>query len=429
MEEMQETENNIEQENVEQENLPQETVQPAPQEPAKEEDEQEEQQQPHTKHPRPVVATIDHRLLAGKLNVHDWLGDLPKTDSVPEIVEVRFKNTRKGFYTNPSKLPLQEGDIVAVEAALGHDIGVVSLAGELVKEQMRLKRADAEKGGLKKVYRKAKPHDIEKWKQAIALEYETMIRSRKIAADLHLNMKIGDVEYQGDKTKAIFYYIADDPTPHPLDPRLVLENSHPFRADWEGGQKTGFFLDQRDNRALVGHYARGRRVLNTFCYTGGFSVYALRGGALSVDSVDSSEKAIRLCTENSALSTPAVPHRELVADALAYVRQMPPDAYDLVILDPPAFAKHQKALPNALQGYKRLNAAALEKMPAGSLLFTFSCSQAVSREQFRLAVFSAAAQARRRVRILHQLTQPADHPVNIYHPEGEYLKGLVLYVE
>lgn len=210
MEEMQETENNIEQEYVEQENLPQETVQPAPQEPAKEEDEQEEQQQPHTKHPRPVVATIDHRLLAGKLNVHDWLGDLPKTDSVPEIVEVRFKNTRKGFYTNPSKLPLQEGDIVAVEAALGHDIGVVSLAGELVKEQMRLKRADAEKGGLKKVYRKAKPHDIEKWKQAIALEYETMIRSRKIAADLHLNMKIGDVEYQGDKTKAIFYYIADD---------------------------------------------------------------------------------------------------------------------------------------------------------------------------------------------------------------------------
>ncbi len=226
-----------------------------------------------------------------------------------------------------------------------------------------------------------------------------------------------------------YLWRTDDPTPHPLDPRLVLENSHPFRADWEGGQKTGFFLDQRDNRALVGHYARGRRVLNTFCYTGGFSVYALRGGALSVDSVDSSEKAIRLCTENIALSTPTVSHRELVADALDYVRQMPPDAYDLVILDPPAFAKHQKALPNALQGYKRLNAAALEKMPAGSLLFTFSCSQAVSREQFRLAVFSAAAQARRRVRILHQLTQPADHPVNIYHPEGEYLKGLVLYVE
>ncbi len=226
-----------------------------------------------------------------------------------------------------------------------------------------------------------------------------------------------------------YLWRTDDPTPQPLDPRLVLENSHPFRADWEGGQKTGFFLDQRDNRALVGHYARGRRVLNTFCYTGGFSVYALRGGALSVDSVDSSEKAIRLCTENIALSTPTVPHRELVADALDYVRQMPPDAYDLVILDPPAFAKHQKSLPNALQGYKRLNAAALEKMPAGSLLFTFSCSQAVSREQFRLAVFSAAAQAGRRVRILHQLTQPADHPVNIYHPEGEYLKGLVLYVE
>lgn len=209
MEEIQEREHieiEIETE-TEQENTMPENIQPAPKE---EEEEQEEQQRPHTKHPRPVVATIDHRLLAGKLSVHDWLGDLPQTDSVPEIVEVRFKNTRKGFYTNPSKLPLQAGDIVAVEAALGHDIGVVSLTGELVKKQMRIKRADGEKNALKKVYRKAKPHDIEKWKQAIALEHETMIRSRKIAADLHLNMKIGDVEYQGDKTKAIFYYIADD---------------------------------------------------------------------------------------------------------------------------------------------------------------------------------------------------------------------------
>lgn len=226
-----------------------------------------------------------------------------------------------------------------------------------------------------------------------------------------------------------YLWRAADTAPQPGDPRLVLENGHPFRADWEGGQKTGFFLDQRDNRSLVGHYARGRRVLNTFCYTGGFSVYALQGGALSVDSVDSSEKAIRLCTENIALSAPDVPHRELVADALDFVRQMPRDAYDLVILDPPAFAKHHKAVSNALQGYKRLNAAALGKMPSGSILFTFSCSQAISREQFRLAVFSGAALAGRRVRILHQLTQPADHPVNIYHPEGEYLKGLVLYVE
>ena len=164
----------------------------------------------HTKHPRPEVPTIDHRLLAGKLGVYDWLDDLPRTGIVSEIVEVRFKNTRKGFYTNPSRLVLKKGDIVAVEAALGHDIGVVSLTGELVKEQLRLKRVDPERTPLKKVYRKAKPHDIEKWQQAIALEHETMIRSRKIAADLHLNMKIGDVEYQGDKTKAIFYYIADD---------------------------------------------------------------------------------------------------------------------------------------------------------------------------------------------------------------------------
>lgn len=210
---------------------------------------------------------------------------------------------------------------------------------------------------------------------------------------------------------------------------VVKEHGNTFLANWEEGQKTGFFIDQRENRALVARYARGRRVLNTFCYTGGFSVYAVQGGAIGVDSVDSSEKAIRLCTENISLASPAVPHREIVADALDFVRNMPQDAYDLVILDPPAFAKHHKVLGNALQGYKRLNAAAMGKMPAGSILFTFSCSQAVSREQFRTAVFSAAAIAGRRVRILHQLTQPADHPVNIYHPEGEYLKGLVLYVE
>lgn len=172
------------------------------------EEEKEEIQPLHTKHPRPTPM-IDHRLLAGKLNVYNWLKDIPTTIT-PEIVEVRFKNTRKGFYGNPLHLPLQEGDIVAVEATLGHDVGVVSLAGELVKEQIRSKRIDIEHNPLKKVYRKAKPHDIEKWKQAIALEHETMIRARKIATDLKLNMKIGDVEYQGDKTKAIFYYIADD---------------------------------------------------------------------------------------------------------------------------------------------------------------------------------------------------------------------------
>ena len=173
------------------------------------EEEKEEIQQLHTKYQRPIPV-IDHRLLAGKLAVYDWLSDLPKTDCAPDVVEVRFKNTRKAFFSNPSNLNLQTGDIVAVEAALGHDIGVVSLSGELVKEQMRVKRVDLDRNPLKKVYRKAKPHDIEKWQQAIALEHETMIKSRKIAADLKLNMKIGDVEYQGDKTKAIFYYIADD---------------------------------------------------------------------------------------------------------------------------------------------------------------------------------------------------------------------------
>ena len=213
----------------------------------------------------------------------------------------------------------------------------------------------------------------------------------------------------------------------------VLEDGNRFRANWEDGQKTGFFIDQRENRALVARYARGRRVLNTFCYTGGFSVYAMQGGALLVDSVDSSARAVELATGNMELNLPApadgFTHREIASDALEFVRNMPSDAYDLVILDPPAFAKHHKVLGNALQGYKRLNAAAMSKMPAGSILFTFSCSQAVSREQFRTAVFSAAAITGRRVRILHQLTQPADHPVSIYHPEGEYLKGLVLYVE
>lgn len=210
----------------------------------------------------------------------------------------------------------------------------------------------------------------------------------------------------------------------------ALENGLRFHVDWLKGQKTGFFLDQRDNRALLEQYSRGKRVLNMFCYTGGFSVYAMRGGAVSVDSVDSSAKAVSLTDANIALNFPDDSrHRSHAEDAFRFIDAMEPGAYDLVILDPPAFAKHRSATPNALRGYQKLNARAMEKMPSRSILFTFSCSQAVSREQFRLAVFSAAAQARRRVRILHQLTQPADHPVNIYHPEGEYLKGLILYIE
>lgn len=210
---------------------------------------------------------------------------------------------------------------------------------------------------------------------------------------------------------------------------IALENGLRFHIDWLRGQKTGFFVDQRANRTFLEHYANGRNVLNMFCYTGGFSVYALRGGATSVTSVDSSAKAIALTDENVRLNFGEEPRRHSVAiDAFRYLEQID-DTHDLIILDPPAFAKHRDALRNALQGYKRLNAKAFEKIKSGGILFTFSCSQVVDKEQFRLAVFSAAAISRRRVRILHQLTQPADHPVNIYHPEGEYLKGLVLWVE
>ena len=202
-----------------------------------------------------------------------------------------------------------------------------------------------------------------------------------------------------------------------------------FHIDWLKGQKTGFFVDQRENRALLERYAKGRSVLNMFCYTGGFSVYAMRGGAKLVHSVDSSAKAIDLTNKNMALNFPNDErHAAYAEDAFKYLDRMG-DQYDLIILDPPAFAKHRDALRNALQGYRKLNVKAFEKIKPGGILFTFSCSQAVSKENFRTAVFTAAAMTGRSVRILHQLTQPADHPVNIYHPEGEYLKGLVLYVE
>ncbi|MBQ9466938.1 MAG: class I SAM-dependent rRNA methyltransferase [Muribaculaceae bacterium] len=211
---------------------------------------------------------------------------------------------------------------------------------------------------------------------------------------------------------------------------VAIENGLRFHIDWLRGQKTGFFVDQRENRCLLEKFSRGRRVLNMFCYTGGFSVYAMRGGATLVHSVDSSAKAISLTDANISLNFNCDSrHKSFAEDAFKYLDRMENGAYDLVILDPPAFAKRKSALRNALIGYRKLNAAALQKMPSGSVLFTFSCSQAVNREQFRLAVFSAAAQAKRRVRILHQLSQPADHPINIYHPEGEYLKGLVLWVE
>lgn len=210
----------------------------------------------------------------------------------------------------------------------------------------------------------------------------------------------------------------------------VYENGHRFIVDWTEGQKTGFFLDQRENRALVEKYAAGRNVLNLFCYTGGFSIYALAGGALSVDSVDSSRKAVALVDRNVSLNGFGEErHSSLCCDAIDYLKSVPEGKYDLMVVDPPAFAKHRGALKNALRAYQRLNAAAISKVAPGGLVFTFSCSQVVDKEAFSLAVFSAAAQTRRSVRILDRLNQPADHAVNIYHPEGEYLKGLLLYVE
>lgn len=209
----------------------------------------------------------------------------------------------------------------------------------------------------------------------------------------------------------------------------AVENGLKFYVDWLKGQKTGFFVDQRENRSLLETYSKDKRVLNMFCYTGGFSFYAMRGGAKQVHSVDSSAKAIELTRKNVELNFPGDKrHEAFCEDAFKYLDKAGGD-YDLIILDPPAFAKHRAALRNALKGYTRLNVKAFEKMKQGGILFTFSCSQVVTKDNFRNAVFTAAAMAGRKVRILHQLHQPADHPINIYHPEGEYLKGLVLYVE
>ena len=214
------------------------------------------------------------------------------------------------------------------------------------------------------------------------------------------------------------------------DEQVVLENGHKFLVNWTEGQKTGFFLDQRDNRDLVGSLSKGRNVLNLFCYTGGFSIYALAAGANHVDSVDSSKKAMMMVDRNVALNGfDESKHTSLCCDAIDYLREVPEGKYDLMIVDPPAFAKHRGSLKNALRAYQRLNAAAISKVAPGGFVFTYSCSQVVDKEAFALAVFSAAAQCGRRVRILDRLNQPCDHSVNIYHPEGEYLKGLLLYVE
>lgn len=265
------------------------------------------------------------------------------------------------------------------------------------------------------------------------------------SAGMHMyRLEIADAlsEVMGDVIHHI-YYKSETTLPYKADlaatengflkggspENIAMENGLKFHVDWLKGQKTGFFVDQRENRALLERYARGRSVLNMFCYTGGFSFYAMRGGAKLVHSVDSSAKAIDLTNENVKLNFPGDErHRAFAEDAFKFLDRMG-DQYDLIILDPPAFAKHRDALRNALRGYSKLNAKAFEKIRPGGILFTFSCSQVVSKQDFRNAVFTAAAQSGRSVRILHQLTQPGDHPVNIYHPEGEYLKGLVLYVE
>ena len=264
------------------------------------------------------------------------------------------------------------------------------------------------------------------------------------SAGMHVDrMEIAEAlsEVMGDIVKHI-YYKSETTLPFKADlgpengfikggspENVALENGLKFHVDWLKGQKTGFFVDQRENRHLLERYSKGRNVLNMFCYTGGFSFYAMRGGANLVHSVDSSAKAIDLTNQNVELNFPGDErHQAFAEDAFKYLDRMG-DQYDLIILDPPAFAKHRDALRNALRGYSKLNAKAFEKIKPGGILFTFSCSQVVDKKDFRNAVFTAAAQSGRSVRILHQLTQPGDHPVNIYHPEGEYLKGLVLYVE
>ena len=249
------------------------------------------------------------------------------------------------------------------------------------------------------------------------------------------------VEVAGDRVKNV-YYKSETTLPYKADlgqedgfivggsdDNVAMENGLKFHVDWLKGQKTGFFVDQRENRSLLERFSHGKKVLNMFCYTGGFSFYAMRGGAELVHSVDSSAKAIELTTKNVEMNFPGDPrHEAFCEDAFKYLDRMG-DRYDLIILDPPAFAKHRGALHNALKGYTRLNQKAFEKIQPGGILFTFSCSQVVTKDNFRNAVFTAAALAGRKVRILHQLHQPADHPVNIFHPEGEYLKGLVVYVE
>lgn len=210
---------------------------------------------------------------------------------------------------------------------------------------------------------------------------------------------------------------------------IVLENGHRFQVNWVQGQKTGFFLDQRNNRQLLGQYAAGKKILNAFCYSGGFSIYALHAGAERVDSVDISAKAMQLTDANVALlDQEQLQHQSITADVLKFLRE-PTQEYDLMVVDPPAFAKSAKKRHNAVQAYKRLNASALRQLPSGGILFTFSCSQVVDKALFYNTIVAAGLEAKRQIKVMHQVSQPADHPVNLFHPEGAYLKGLVVFVE
>lgn len=258
--------------------------------------------------------------------------------------------------------------------------------------------------------------------------------SRNIISEVLLEVMDSRIKHVYYKSETTLPYKADLSQENGFlhggtDDNIAMENGLQFHVDWLKGQKTGFFVDQRDNRSLLEKFSKGKKVLNMFCYTGGFSVYAMRGGAEIVHSVDSSAKAIELTDRNISLNFPGDNrHKSFCEDAFKFL-DANDNKYDLIILDPPAFAKHRGALHNALKGYMRLNAKGFEAIKKGGILFTFSCSQVVTKDNFRNAVFTAAAQAGRKVRILHQIHQPADHPINIYHPEGEYLKGLVLYVE
>ena len=367
---------------------------------------------------------------------------------------------------------LEEGELVCVRSHEGEVLGVGhwqigSIAvrilafgvAELLKDFWQERLAAAyqlrQAIGLTHTYRLI--HGEGDWLPGLVVDiYEDTAVMQAHSVGMHrCRMEIAEAIVEVVPEVKNVYYKSDDTLPHKAEitePKVGYlverqktkdrsaqsdefwskENGLEFRIDWLRGQKTGFFIDQRENRALVERYAKGKDVLNMFCYTGGFSLYALRGGAKSVDSVDVSQKAIDLVNINVQRNFPnATNHTAVAADAFEYLSAQKAEnrTYDLIILDPPAFAKHRDAIRNALRGYQRINAKAIEMIRPGGLLFTFSCSQAIDKEAFRLAVFSAAAQVGRKVRILHQLHQPQDHPINIYHPEGEYLKGLVLYVE